>query len=69
MALNIGEGLGTQGGNRELRFRTALGSAREVQACLDVAGAWGYLGKADIEARASVDHVAAMLFKLVRARR
>jgi four helix bundle protein len=69
VALNIAEGLGTQGGNRELRFRTALGSAREVQACLDVAGAWGYLADADAEARMSVDHVAAMLFKLVRARR
>jgi four helix bundle protein len=69
VALNIAEGLGTQGGNRELRFQTALGSAREVQACLDVARAWGYLGAADAEARASVDSVAAMLFKLVRARR
>jgi four helix bundle protein len=68
VALNIAEGLGTQGGNRELRFRTALGSAREVQACLDVAGAWGYLGAADTEARASVDYVTAMLSKLVRAR-
>jgi four helix bundle protein len=69
VALNIGEGLGTQAGNRELRFQTALGSAREVQACLDVASAWGYLGSAGNEARASVDHVTAMLFKLVRARR
>jgi four helix bundle protein len=69
VALNIAEGLGTQAGNRELRFQTALGSAREVQACLDVASAWGYLGAADAEAQASVDHVAAMLFKLVRARR
>jgi four helix bundle protein len=68
VALNIAEALGTQAGNRELRFRNALGSVREVQACLDVAGAWGYLGGADVEARASVDYVAAMLFKLVRAR-
>jgi four helix bundle protein len=69
VALNIAEGLGTQGGNRELRFQTALGSAREVKACLDVAGAWGYLGTADAEASASVEHVVAMLFNLVRARR
>jgi four helix bundle protein len=68
VALNIGEGLGTHGGNRELRFRTALGSAKEVQACLDVAGAWGYLDAADAEVRASVDYVTAMLSKLVRAR-
>ena len=69
VALNIAEGLGTRAGNRELRFQTALGSAREVQACLDVAEAWGYLGRADGEVRASVDQTAAMLFKLVAARR
>jgi four helix bundle protein len=69
VALNVAEALGTQAGNRELRFQTALGSAREVQACLDVASAWGYLGSAGSDARASVDHVTAMLFKLVRARR
>jgi four helix bundle protein len=68
VALNIAEGLGTQAGNRELRFQTALGSAREVKACLDVARAWGYLDVADADVLASVDHVAAMLFKLVRAR-
>ena len=69
VALNVAEALGMQGGNRELRFQTALGSAREVQACLDVASAWGYLSAADSEARASVDYVAAMLCKLVRLRR
>lgn len=64
VSLNIAEARGTQGGNRELRFKTALGSAREVQACLDVARAWGYL---DSTAAAvdSVDHMIAMLFKLV----
>ena len=69
MALNIAEGLGTHAGNRELRFRTALGSVREVKACLEVACAWGYLSTADREASACVDHVTAMLFKLVQARR
>jgi four helix bundle protein len=69
VALNIAEGMGTQAGNRELRFQTALGSAREVKACLDVATAWGYLGANAQEAERSVDHVVAMLFRLVRARR
>jgi four helix bundle protein len=69
VALNIGEGLGNQAGNRELRFQTALGSALEVQACLDVAAAWGYLGQADGEAKASVNKVVGMLFNLIRARR
>jgi four helix bundle protein len=68
VALNVAEGLGTAGGNRELRFQTALGSAREVLACLDVASAWGYLGHGDSQARTSVNHVVGMLFNLVRAR-
>src|SRR4051794_17996018 len=67
VALNIAEGLGTQAGNRELRFQTALGSAREVLACLEVAPARGYLEK-DSEARTSVDPVGGMLFNLVPAR-
>jgi four helix bundle protein len=67
VALNVAEGLGTQGGNRELRFKTALGSAREVQACLDVARAWGYLDASSKPVQVNVDHVIAMLFKLVRA--
>lgn len=68
VSLNIAEGRGSHGGNRELRFRTALGSAREVQACLDVAAAWGYLGPAGDAARVSVDHMIAMLFKLLASR-
>jgi four helix bundle protein len=69
VALNIAEGLGTLAGNRELRFQTALGSAREVRACLDVASAWGYLGATDVEVLAQVERVTGMLFNLVRARR
>ena len=67
VALNIAEGIGTQGGNRELRFKTALGSAREVKACLDVAEAWGYLDADGKAAWVSADHMTAMLFKLVRS--
>jgi len=69
VALNLAEGLGNQGGNRELRFQTALGSAREVQACMDVAAAWGYLRAADGDVRGNVDRVVAMLCNLVKARR
>jgi four helix bundle protein len=67
VALNLAEGLGNRGGNRELRFQTALGSAREVQACVDVAMAWGYIGQC--EAKGNVDYVVAMLCNLVKARR
>jgi four helix bundle protein len=65
--LNIAEGLGNKGGNRELRFHTALGSAREVAACVDVAVAFGYVGH-DAELVDAVNHLIRMLCRLVRAR-
>jgi four helix bundle protein len=39
--LNVAEGAGVLGGNRRQRNATALGSAREVLACCDVAEAIG----------------------------
>ena len=66
--LNIGEALGHKGGNRELRFQTALGSAREVRACLEVGAAWGCAAASDAEVLLSVDQVIGMLVNLVRAR-
>ena len=42
VALNLAEGSGSSGGTRRERYRNALGSAREVGACLDVAEAFGY---------------------------
>ena len=43
VVLNIAEGRGNKGGNVELRFATACGSAKEVRAALGVAGDWGYI--------------------------
>ena len=43
VVLNIAEGRGNKGGNAELRFATACGSAKEVRAALDVASDWGYV--------------------------
>ena len=65
--LNIAEGLGNKGGNRELRFHTALGSAREVAACVDVAVAWGYVDR-NAEVVDAVNHLVRMLCNLVRTR-
>jgi four helix bundle protein len=42
VVLNIAEGSGSSGGTRRERYRNALGSAREVLACVDVAKAWRY---------------------------
>jgi four helix bundle protein len=44
VVLNVAEGSGSAGGNRLQRYRTALGSARETWACLQVAQAAGYVG-------------------------
>jgi four helix bundle protein len=66
VALNIAEGSGSHGGTRLARYRTALGSARETGACLDVAVALGYAEKVDAKVLAQLDEVRAMLAKLVR---
>ena len=43
VVLNIAEGRRNKGGNAELRFATACGSAKEVRAALHVASDWRYL--------------------------
>ena len=42
VVLNLAEGSGSFGRVRTVRYRTALGSARETVACLSVAAAFGY---------------------------
>jgi hypothetical protein len=60
------EGSGSRAGTRQLRYRTALGSAREAGACLDVAVALGYTEGVDVELLGKLDQVRAMLFALTR---
>ena len=43
VVLNTAEGCGSFGRVRTVRYRTALGSARETLACLEVAAAFGYV--------------------------
>src|SRR5208337_3283294 len=66
VALNIAEGSGSHGGTRLARYRTALGSARETDACLDVAVALGYVAALDSRLLQSLGEVQAMLVVLVR---
>jgi four helix bundle protein len=66
VSLNIAEGSGSHGGTRLARYRTALGSARETGACLDVALALGYVEHVDDGLVAQLDEVRAMLGGLVR---
>ena len=44
VVLNLAEGSGSFGRVRTVRYRTALGSARESFACLKTAEAFGYIG-------------------------
>ena len=49
VVLNIAEGSGSSGGTRRERYRNALGSAKELRACLDTARAWGYVEHVEAE--------------------
>ncbi len=64
--LNIAEASGSAGGTRNVRYRTALGSAREAGACLDVAMALGYVESVDAGLLTRLDEVRAVLAKVVR---
>ena len=66
IALNLQEGAYSQGRNERARWYTALGSAAEVRACLDVADALGYVERIDDELRDKLDHVIATLHRLTR---
>ena len=63
--LNIAEGNGRAGGDRQHHFRVAAGSAREVRAALGVATAWGYVQHDAVTgALQEIDRVLAMLWRL-----
>jgi four helix bundle protein len=64
--LNIAEGSGVRGGNRRLRYETALGSVNEVGACLDCAEALGYLAAVPSRTRDRLRHITGVLVKVAR---
>src|ERR1700722_2021526 len=57
VALNLSEGSGSRGGNRTVRYRSALGSVQETAACIDVAMALGYIESVDGEIQRSLEAV------------
>ncbi|UJR79134.1 four helix bundle protein [Sandaracinus amylolyticus] len=63
--LNLAEADGVRGGNRRLRNLTALGSAREVSACLDVIEALG-AARVDAAMRARLDRIIGTLVRCTR---
>jgi four helix bundle protein len=69
VALNIGEGAYSRGGNQLSRFQDAAGSASETRAALQVAAAWGYVVSTQCQSvDAKLDRVLAMLWGLTRKR-
>lgn len=62
--LNVAEGSYNRGGNRPARYHTALGSLREVLACLEVGAALGYWPEPDPALCGRFDHVLGTLVRL-----
>ena len=65
VALNIAEGAGSQGKNKNARYFNALGSAREVGSALEVAQAFGYVDDVDAGLVDGLDQIRATLYRLV----
>ena len=65
VALGVAEGMYSRGGNRAARYHTALGSARETMACLEVAIAMGYLEAADPRLIDALRRIIGTLVRLV----
>ncbi len=64
VVLNVAEGSGSFGGVRTQRYRTALGSARETVACLQVAEAFGYVESLPASLRMTLDRVVGTLVRV-----
>ena len=57
MALNTSEGSYSRGRNAQPRFHTALGSARETLACVEVGVALGYVTEVRAEIAQRMGHI------------
>lgn len=66
VARSSAEGTGAHDGNGRQRFKTALGSAREVDVALRVAEAFGYVDTLDARLMKTLDHICGALWKLTR---
>ena len=64
VVLNMGEGSGSTGGTRRERYRNALGSLSEVEACLSVGEAFGYIAGGTEEVMSRARRIAKGLRKL-----
>ena len=67
--LNVAEGAYSRGKNRQARFHSALGSAREVLACFETAQALGWIGPIEPELEAIFQRVIGTLVRLAVPKR
>jgi len=65
IALNVAEGSGVRGGNRRLRYQTALGSAEETRAALEIAAAAGYV-EVDVVLMSQLRQIIGTLVRVIR---
>src|ERR1700722_65722 len=65
IALNVSEGSYSRGGNRQVRYHSAMGSARETLACREVAAVLGYTDGIDAQMRNRFDTILGTLMKVV----
>ena len=64
--LNPAEGSGQRGGHRRERYRTALGSAWEIRACIDAGVALGYVDPAEPGLQDRLEKITRILHRLAR---
>ena len=69
VALNLAEGMYSQGAIRTARYHTALGSMRESLSCLEVARAFGYVREWDQSMAAIINRIVGTLVRLVEGKR
>jgi four helix bundle protein len=67
--LNVAEGAYSRGRNRQVRYQTALASAREVLSCWETAQALGWVGPLDPEIGALFQRVIGTLVHLAVPKR
>ena len=66
VALNLGEGSYRQGRNRRAKYHLAMGSMREVMCVTEVAVAMGYIDRVDAGLVDGMNHVMAVLVRVVK---
>ena len=65
IALNMAEGMYSRGLNRQSRYHTALGSARETLSCLEVAQRCGFVARRPTPLHAQLNQIIGTFVKLV----